>query len=652
MRPSSLRSKLAWVAGLWLAWLAAWALLGVRYVFLLGKEPHPLLVGVKIVGPLKTALITWAMGALGAYLVVGLVTGLLLRGISILRARQASVPDFKGGFWLGLSGLLLAHGLLWAQVPGALTTLPLLRRLPMGPLVLLIIILGMLAFLRAAPQTETVARRWARAIGACLLVMGFLLLPHDLFRRFMPRPALKANSTPRVLILGVDALRQDMITEFHPDWAPPSGISPLCVVPATRLAWNMLLGADPERFTSGMVIPYQSEWTEKSATVLLDKAKQHNRSTAFLIDDSTTLSFGLSQAHFAEVLEPSGGWKHFFSVGAGTCWPVYSWTENLLSPIETTNPWSDPQAFYRDVDRALERHDWVSAHTCQLHPPFFLRFRELQTYRPWKWLFHTARIYEPYQSQEQAENDRFGRAGERGNAASQYVLRSRLVMRDLDPWLAHWARVFPNLSGVLTSDHGEDHLPVLDAAGNIRSYLTGVHGFDLTPETARIPMHTFGVTKSALPNGTAYNWLDLRNDLHDWLGQQGPLTLKSYSSEGLILRFPTFQAIHAMPKEIRDQGGVEGAGLRAQDLLDKIYLMDIGAWWMENPKPSDGTKVMSTALAKGDHLICFNPTGPDQWARTVWRGYERIDIQVVTKMVMEAEIEAFPGRRPGPMKAP
>jgi hypothetical protein len=641
---------MTWLLGVLTVWSVAWLALGIRFLIMAGKTPHPFLPNLSYTGVMLKAVGEWALLALLAYLAMGVVSGL----ISFLWQRiglEAAMDQhlgFKRGLWVGLGALLWIHGLLYLDVPGALGTVQGLSRLPMG-LVLALLLGGGLWI--SAKGFEARWRGSWRIAGAALTIALLIHLPHDLFRRMAPRTAPVPANERRLLVLGIDGLRQDIAERAMPEWKAPGGCQPVVAVPATRLAWNMLLGADPDSFQHHFVIPFKSEFQKPPQPGLLDAAKAKGLRTIFLIDDSTTLSFVLSRTPFDEVYEPSGGWKHFFTVGAGSCWPVYSWAENYLSYIETTNPWSDDRAFFREVGRALGQHQWVSAHTCQMHAPFFLRQDEIQVLRPWSWLLHSAYSYQPYQSMEQAELDRYRRQGGKANPINHYRIRAMRLLRDLGPLLKQWEEAYPALSGVITSDHGEEFVPVITPDGTLVSYLTGIHGFTLTPETLRVPLHPIGQTKSHLGPRDIYSWLDLRDDLGRWVHREDPLQLTRAGSEGWLLSFPTVQAVHTQTKETRDQGGVEGAGIKPAEFVRNTYLSFSGLWFMDAPVDYKTVKDLSWALIKPDQTITLNPIGNGKYLKAIYSGYTlTAEPEKLSRDSVPALLEGHHAKQPGPWR--
>lgn len=613
-----------------------------------GKTPHPFLPNLSYSGVMLKAVAEWALLALLAYLTVGVMSGLIFflwQRVGV-KSSMEQLLGFKPGLWVGLGSLLWIHGLLFLDVPGTLGTVQGLNRLPIG-LVLALLLLGGI-WASAKGFKSRINSIW-RLVGAALTILLLLHVPHDFFRRLAPRSANVSSEERRLLVIGIDGLRQDLTESAMPNWKAPGGCQPVVAVPATRLAWNMLLGEDPDSFKYHLVIPFKDEYMTPKKPGLLNAAKTNGINSIFLIDDSTTLSFLLTQTPFDEVYEPSGGWKHFFTVGAGSCWPVYSWVENYLSYIETTNPWSDDRSFFREVDRALEHHQWVSAHTCQMHAPFFLRRDEIQVLRPWRWLFHTAYSYQPYQGMEQAEQDHFHRQGGRANPINHYRIRATRILKDLDPMLKQWEVKYPKLSGVVTSDHGEEFVPVITPEGTLVSYLTGIHGFTLTPETLKVPLHPFGQTKANLNSNDIYSWLDLRDDLGRWVQGNDQLQLTRTGSVGWLISFPTVQAVHTQSKETREQGGIEGAGIKPKDYINNTYLSFSGLWFMDTPQDFRTVKDLSWAYILPDQTITLNPIGDGKYLKVSYAGYAiNGNPEEISAASIESILKDYHAKKAGP----
>jgi hypothetical protein len=630
------------------AWSLLWALLGAHQAIHSYLHPHPFLSTIPYPGPIIRATIEWALGAWMANALLGLLFGFILFTAWILhRGEEASARalGYTQGLWQGFGAFFLVHAILFWEVPAALGTLAGLRHLPMG-----LVLLGFLAAagfcLAKGFRSVAIWPDWSRILGGCAVLVLLLQAPHDLFRRSMPRPAMVAPGASRLLVYSIDGCRKDVLEKAAPDFTAPAGVVPVVAVPATRVAWNLLLGGDPEAFANARVIPFQREWAEASPTKLLDEASTKGLSTCFVIDDSTTLSFGLTRAKFSEVVEPRGGWTHYFSVGAGACWPVYSWLENFLSPVETTNPWADYRAYNRDVERALERHRLVFSHSCTLHAPFFARREELQVLRPWKWFLHTAYAYQSYQELGEAEETHFDRQDGRSNPKNSYRIRMERILRITRPAFAQWTNRYPALSAVLTSDHGEAFLPIITPDRTLVNYFTGIHGFNLTPETILVPLHAFGATQTRDLKPGPFSWFDLRQCLKNWVEHPDVLNLKQIAPPGWLLSIPSTQMLHLKSEAEKVNAPGASAGMTPDLIARYTVLKPVGIWFMNNPSASFDDSVQCRALVTGQGIITFTPVGGGRWSREAWKGYDLLQGSDVSTEDMEREMKQFQGKRP------
>jgi hypothetical protein len=347
--------------------------------------------------------------------------------------------------------------------------------------------------------------------------------------------------------------------------------------------------------------------------------------------------------NFSRVVEPSGGWKHFFTMGLGWTWPVYSWMENYASPVETTNPWSDFSATLEDVGRTLSQTAWLSAHSCHLHAPFYLTLAEIQANDPWTWLIRPARLYKPYEDMDMATRDHFRRNDARNDPFRQYRIRGGMALRTLAPFLDEWQKRYPNLSGVVTSDHGEQFFIFTDPATKRVGHFTGVHGFTLDPACLRIPLHPVGRVQSTLDKGDVYSWDDLRDNIAQWILTQAPLRLTVPKGEARIIDFPTIVAEHLLTSGERAES--KGAGVSPSELVMKTHLLSMGAWFLEDPEPGAPDPNLSTAIIRGDCMLTFNPLGSGAHERVMWQGYTLLDQKRVTTKERDAEIATCTGRR-------
>ncbi len=639
--------RLRWVLGVLTPWVGVWLLLGLRILPGLRNAPNPFLQEFKLTDVMLNAVYEWVLAALVAYLVIGLLLALLAQVAIGLGApkEDGSNLDFRGGLLLSAGALLWFHGALYVGVPAAMASVPVLRSLPMG-LSLLLLLGGGSALLWAQIRRCPGRFPLLRTGMALLLITLPLFIPHDSFRRLMPSPAPVEATAPRVLLVGLDAMRQDFFEEIMPAWKAPGGVSTLSPAPSTRKLWNLVMGADPAAFDHSMVMPARWELEHPEHLQLLVQAHLKGTRTAFLINDPLTLSFGLQPNLFTTVYEPQGGWKYWFTLGYGTAWPVYSWVQNHTSIVETSNAWSDTSAYWRDVERSLEGHHWVSSHLCDLHAPITLRRTELQSWRGWSWLWDSAAQYRSSMTPGDLAAHPI-RQTWRGDALLHYRVRMKGVLKELEPLLPRWTARYPALSGVVFSDHGETHLPAPLPDGSV-VHLSGMHGYWGDADSLRIALHPFGRTTHALDPSKVWSLLDLRDALARWMAAPGkPLHLTA-EEVAYPTQFVSIRADFEIPKDDRKQA-VRNAGLQAADLIMHTHLNRMGTWFTDPPDPkasaASAEMVLSRALAEGSRLTVFNPIGGGQWERIVYQGHTERSREIVAESAMRKELAAFPGTR-------
>lgn len=653
---ATLLQKLRWILGVASVWTVAWALLGARAASIIREQPHPFLQGVKLTGIMLEAVMEWALTALLVMVVIGLILGFLT--LLIIGSEKASHVSFRKGLIIGLGTILWIHGVLYTMVPGAMASLPGLKHLPMSISLLLLLLPGG-GLLVWAVRTCSERHKTIRLVGILMVITGVFFLPHDLFRRFMPGPKPLQRGERRLVLVSFDALRKDVFEAIEPEWKTPGGATAVCALPATRLTWNVLLGAPLETMRYSKVMPSESEMKNQVDLALLRSAELHGIRTAFVIDDSLTPAFGLQPNLFTTVLEPDGGWKYWFTLGFGSCWPAYSWAQNYLSPVETSNIWCDTNAYYRDIDRQLANHGWVSSHNCELHSPITPRFEELRLLSGWRWLWRSAISYKAYTTVEELQRDHGKRIGLRADASRHFNVRSILLLDRLKPFLQKWEQKYPSLSGVITADHGEFFSTINSQGGPPLSHFAGVHGFNLNPDTVLIPMHPFGQVVSTLSDQDCYSWLDLRNDIASWIKEARPLQLTG-SREGRIIQMPTIRAVHLesggspgaapnepgqksdSPKQVEPGQTQAAVGIHPKDIFMSTTFLANGIWFCQDTPPgSIAALPISSAIVQGPRLITYNPDGVGTFERTDYRGYRRLGSWKVSKGAVAQDLAAF-----------
>lgn len=637
--------RLAWLGGVLAVWAATWLLLGLRVVSILRKNPQPFVQGAKLTGPILTGAISWGLTAASAYLAIGILLALIAQvALAPMDRGHRVSPTFRQGFWVGVGSLCWFHALLYFKVPTALRTLPLVQHLPMGFALLLISLTSIFSFYMAINGTG-VRNQLLRIMVAMGFLVSITLLPHDVFRRFMSSSPSLGKQERRMLLIGIDGLRRDTLELIQPGWAAPGGCTSITPVPATRKAWLALYGADPEYCINAVVMPERSEIAHPEWLKLLVVAQQKGIRTAFVINDSLTPSFGLQPTLLTEVVEPDGGWKYWFTLGYGTAWPAYSWLQNYISPVETSNAWSDSKSFFRDIGRVLARNQWVSAHDCGLHVPIIPNREELQEMGGWHWLWQSAKSYHAYTTESEVQHDR-SRLTPNADPWLHYQARAKRLINDLSPFIQEWTQVYPELSGVLTSDHGESFMPINNANGMLLSHLSGMHGYTTDAQSIFIPLHPFGKTKHTLTSEQVFSWFDLRDSILEWIINQGPILLKG-RKEGWLIQFPTIDPRDFFASVSKGQQQEDDQGIKIQEIARSTYLLPSGAWFIDDRIMEQfKTRKRSSAIATYKDLVTFNPDIDGKYRRNVYHGLKLVQTLLVSKEEMDSEIRAFKGMNP------
>jgi hypothetical protein len=638
-----------WLLGVISTWTLVWFLLGVRVVFQLRDKPHPFLPQIELTGTILKASLEWALTALAFYVVFGILSALVAKLFTSDRqgTNLAKHLGFSEGFLTALGICLFFHGVLFTMVPMGMVGLPGLKHLPMG--LLLMLFLGTGAWLlwrRYRAESPTMPLLRTTALLAFLALLPSV--PHDIFRKSMPGQPPLPDGTPRVLILGIDGMRRDVLERHMPEWKAPNGVMPACVAPATRRSWSLLLGKDPVKLRNSIIMPFKGDLEHPEEFRLLALAREKGLRTAWAIDDSLTAGFGNQPNLFTTVRESPGGWKYWYTLGMGTIFPVYSWGQNYLAPIENTNPWADIRAFYRDIGRLVSSHHWVFAHTCSLHEPIRSTSTELQTIRPWRWLLDSPWSYRSYVNPEEAAEDGYSRADPRSSALYHFSARARRILRELQPAIQDWEQQFPALSGVLTADHGEYHIELRSPEGELLSHLEGYHGFSLEPYSLWVPLHPFGKTQHHFKPNDNFTWVELRDALPDTISG-APLVLKP-REQPLLIQFPTIRATHIETQAEKENKDRQGAGIDPKEILDSLYVFPNGMWFASDFNDERfKNRPLSSGLVQGNNLLLFNPVGIDKFERQTLQGFNVLTTEEVGKKQMEEELAQYHEFLPQPL---
>ena len=636
--------SITWLFSGMLAWCGVWFLSGSGNLATLLFHPHPFLhasLGTPVV---LGAVFGWALAALLTYMVGGLLTTALFLPFvwkNQLAASRAT-PIHRQGLLAGLATALWLHGSLFIMVPIGMNNLPVLNHLPIGLLLLGFLAGGSCLGWRALAPMPSRSRVWVLLLLGAVTTAG-LFLPHDLLRAHQPAGILRATE-PRLVLVSFDALRRDEMEKAVPQWRLNEGIQTVTAFPSTRLAWEALLGSDTDRTFSGTLAPTLWDLAHPERLSLVAKASALNIRTAFAINDSLSPSYGLEPNLFTTVAEPEGGWKYWFSYGSGTTWPFYSWAQNYLSSIETSNPWNDADAWFRDLDRLLENHQWLASHHCGLHSPVIPTLPELQAFDPWLWAGHAPATYCSYESDDDHDLDtHHWRESWRSDGKRLYSIRAHQLLAKLVAVQGRWAQQYPALSGVILSDHGEGFPVIFKDAIQPISHGAGLHGFGVDDLTLTIPLHPFGVTVNSLHSGEVWSLINLRESIDTWLVNRQPLVLRG-EAQGWAVQVQNIQATHFI-RTPTGQTPDPASGITTTEIAFRLVARSDGSWADDGSSPTPGKPVpVSSALISHDAWVLFNPIDDCQWHRQEVRDGKIFQQATVSKQAMAAEVACFKGR--------
>jgi hypothetical protein len=547
--------------------------------------------------------------------------------------RPGLLRDWRGGeaLGLGLSALLWAHLVLWWQVPTAFWVLPGLRMLPFF---VLFPVLGVLAlsypchWLRSQAQAKP-GRRGGLLVLWLVLWTGLALVPQSLPR---PRPEARGGNQPcRVLMLGIDGLRQDT---FLPDSDGYQGIryaNGYTVIPATRLLWHVLWGGDAMDYTIGHVAPSLEEFQRPHNLVLLRKASDQGWAPRFYIDDGGTVGLAGRHMDLDDVLMPATGWENFVNSNLAVSFPLYAVWENLLKPFPTTNPWAPLDAGLREALRLGRGSGWVMFHTCLAHQPIFLNRQELA--RTGRWWTLSPKAYQPLSDISQVTRRDILDQDPRTNPFRGYQIRQQAI---LDAWRPIWNGLArdPQYQGavrVLFSDHGERFHTVANGF-----QLQGVHGFNLDPWECKVTLLMagpgFSEATDRTPRTATVSLLGLRDGVARILDRRGPFDAAFFES-----RYP--RAPFRYHTLATDAFGAEPHAYRAEpakDLAVNTYLAPGGVWWTVYAKNAqERAKDASIGYAVGARSTYIKPLQGGGAMEATYDGYQLVSEKQVDEATFQ-----------------
>jgi hypothetical protein len=505
--------------------------------------------------------------------------------------------------WLAIFGVVTYaafNAFLLIQVPGALVSFPILRRLPFIVDYLLLGSLPAIALVCLFRATGRTGLAWAW-LG---VIVGAISLPHDTLRalKSMGRGSIQAQD-PRLMVLVLDAARLDEMEAALPPDAQGQWGRGISHFGSTRKQWRLLLTGNLELTEQSFLIPTRAEFLATEREALLPAiARRSGLRTSFFIDDPRTVNLASLGVDFDEYGAPSEGMSEAIMAEL-TVFPICGWLWNVLAPVEGANAWSRPEVYFRDVARALQHNSIVLAHTIVLQTNLASVDEFLAYYgKGWIWLKPTDSHFVS-QRQEGAEGV---------DALTVYRLKLKNVLALFDRHKAVFTSRYANFSGLLTSDHGQEFAKI----SGIGKHYAGLHGWDLSPEVVWTPLLPFGHAGFSGPADGNLTWLSIRQAMLDWIERPGHLNLRRIS-DPVVLR------THYI---VKSQINGEQQDAISPDLITiKRIIGSVELQWDSiflSKEFASRPYRMSVGVAKGRYLRITNPTTGDSAVTTEWDLYQ------------------------------
>lgn len=570
---------------------------------------------------------------LSEVLPIYLGTGLILFVIGMIPVRLGWLGQGHwdqwtglGGFWATFGFILMLHALLWWAVPTTLWVLPGISSLPLAADLLLVFggavaawWVGLRALRPSSIRISTLMVLW------WALCVGYLMIPRSLARLGLnPAPS---GHPAKVLMLSIDGLRQD--TAFQQGFQHLEGfkiVNGYTAIPATRLEWSILWGGDPNYYSVGNVIPSIEELEGHKPYHILESAKAMGLKTRFSIDDGGTIGLVDKERAFDLVEMPARGWENFLNSNMAVHVPLFGAWLDALRIFPTTSPWTPLDLGIRRTLADGRGADWVIYHSCLAHQPIFLDRAELDEIPGW-W---KARPKDLAPTWSDPTPDRLRHYKPVYNPYVAYQIRIADLIRtwgsiwnqlDKDPDYGPALRVF-------MTDHGErfQHLNGYMQAG-------GVHGFQLDPWEARIPLAFAG---PGIPEGTdathAFSLLTLRDAVATRLLEGKTPDLPALLSKDLaVMRLQAIDMISSEP------GKSEFKQISTEEIIEGSKVLPEGLWVMQYLKPaSQRAEDLTLGIAHGDKLDIYRPLKVGGARVFHYEGY----VQKSTEDISESDFQA------------
>ena len=538
------------------------------------------------------------------------------------------------GFLLTLSALAWVHLLLWWEVPSTLWLIPGLRWLPFW-LLLPLLLVAALAFPALWARRKGLAwpRRTALLAGLLLLWSVLSWAPQHLPR--LLSPAKGGGDQARILIIGLDGLREDVGQAATTQWVGTPYSNAYTVIPATRLLWHILWGGDPLYYTVGHAPPAVEEYNGDPRLPLVDTAAKLGWKPRFYIDDGGTIGLIGRKLNFDDILMPAPGWENFVNSNLSGSFPLFAVWENWGRAFPTTNPWAPLDAGLKEALRLGRGSKWVMFHSCLAHVPIFPRREELA--RIPRWWTLTPYELEPYYVRNQVTPERAAHYDQRRDPFNIYTIRMEAILKAWEPIWNGLAQdpQYRQATRVLFSDHGERFYHVTDTI-----QLGGVHGYELDPWEARIMFKVAGPGFSdragTPPRQETVSVLSLRDGITRALATGQPITPEiletSYPYAPLRYQCLDVSLLAVAPAEYRIlpiSSLIKGTGIAAN-----------GIWFTEYEKSAkERAEDVTVAWGHGSGLDVIRPLKAGGAHRYHYEGMLLKSVTTITEDDYRAEKE-------------
>lgn len=608
-----------------LAWLLIMAGLWMRY----GLVNHLITDGIKDSVMVDFAVKSLLREVMPLYVGFGfLLFVVAMAGAKVLRIWTPTHDLWRGrhGFWttLGLVGLL--HAWLWLQVPTTLWVFLGINRLPMGLALVVIFSLCTVSLWKGLDWSVAhPIRKGSLILLWVVMSWGTVQLPHQLEQVVWKDPGPSGHPA-RTVMISLDGLRQD--TAMKAGFARAHGFksfNTFTALPATRLEWSILWGGDPRKYSVGNLIPSIDEIEGHAPYEILKAAKAKGLKARFYIDDGGTVGLTDRTEAFDEVGMPASGWENFLNSNLAVHLPLYAAWMNVLRVFPTTTPWTPVDL---GLKAALDRgrgSDWVMYHSCLDHQPIFLNRSELNSIPGW-WKLPSGKMAPLFgpPTEKQAKD---------WNPDYSPFLAYEIRVKDiLDHWIAIWNRLpsdpdYGSASRLLMTDHGERFYHATDAI-----QLGGIHGYNLDPWEARIPLCLDG---PGVPEGEdkshAVSLLTIRNLVASRVLNDIPImpeAMMAENSAAMRMNAINFSLHSDDPKDYMETD--------TKEIIEGAIVRPSGIWVMRYKAGVDEReKALTYAEASGRILKVYRPLKAGGCRVFTYDGYDLRSTQDLSSSAFE-----------------